>query len=222
MKNVFLILGYGVPEDIFEDGNYARYLKAVFEDVSKMAGKGNKTCTIIFSGGMTDMFEPYERSEAGEMKRYFESLIGERIDIKNWKLLTEEASLSTLENLTFTKGLLERKEVLCEALTIFFEITREKRVRTLANEIFPNTHLAFIPIDFDESNNRYLDIQFIQAKEAAALKQDLKALNEPDYRKKYRSIYEEKFTALRNAKPEERDAAIKKWWEKEMKEFAEG
>ena len=216
MKDVFLILGYGVPEDIFKDGNYARYLKAALDNFLKKEND-RRNGLIVFSGGMTDMFEPYERSESREMKRYFESLLKGTAVTQNWKILNEEASLSTLENLIFTKDLLEREEVLCETLTIFFEITREKRVRTLAKKVFPEANITFIAIDFDQTSNRYLDREFIQKKEAAALKQDIKAIEGPEYRKRYHELLEEKFSLLRHTELSKREEVLREWWKNEIR-----
>jgi len=72
MKQVFIVMGYGVPQDIMADGNYAVYLRNVFNHIYDEASRRKVEPIIIFSGGKTDLFKPYKRTEAGEMIKFFQ------------------------------------------------------------------------------------------------------------------------------------------------------
>jgi len=129
MKNTFIVNGYGVPKNIFKDDNYHFYLNMVFNRVwdvvhnspqipsqplrgeakqnppLKVRG-GEGGVMLIFSGGPTDCFPPYKRTEAGEMKRYFLTLMRRdkvRDVTKHWKIVLQQKALTTVENLVYGK-----------------------------------------------------------------------------------------------------------------------
>ena len=83
MKNIFLILGYGIPKNISKDGNYNFYLKIVFNRIFEIT---IKKCLIeplvILSGGKTDCFSPYARTEAEEMTKLFNKLKNKKNNCK--------------------------------------------------------------------------------------------------------------------------------------------
>ena len=90
-----LIPGYGVPRDLFKDVNYRAYLSlcfnALFEKYQDARG------TIVLSGGATDCFRPYRRTEAHEMRRWFQhqKALTEKIIKKElrWKLVEDRKAL---------------------------------------------------------------------------------------------------------------------------------
>jgi len=70
MNDIFLVFGYGIPKNILKDENYNFYLKIVFNRIYDITSKSkSKKTLIICSGGKTDMFKPYKRTEADEMIR---------------------------------------------------------------------------------------------------------------------------------------------------------
>ncbi len=110
-----LIPGYGIPEDIFKDCNYNTYLTGCFNRLfDEYRGAEG---VIVFSGGCTDCYSPYKRTEAREMKKWFEKQMkhirqaaGVRLQ---WRMKTENRSLSTLENVLFFKPFVQpRSEVI--------------------------------------------------------------------------------------------------------------
>jgi hypothetical protein len=187
MTDIFLVFGYGVPKDILKDENYNFYLKMVFNKIYDISIKRNsKKSLIIFCGGKTDMFKPYRRTEADEMIRFFTNLIRKRPFLsrltKNWLLIPEKTSLSTLENLINSKKIIEKKAIKNAHLAIFCEQTRKRRISVLAKKILGARHYSVqvMPIDFDISANRYLLPDFIDRKEKAELKHSLSALKSPE------------------------------------------
>lgn len=75
MKNIFLVFGYGIPKDILKDENYNFYLKMVFNQIYNLVIEKNiDNPVIICSGGKTDMYKPYKRTESTEMTKLFKSI----------------------------------------------------------------------------------------------------------------------------------------------------
>lgn len=97
MKNSFLIPGYGVPKNILKDENYNFYLKIILNAIFDLTvKKKQEKSVIIFSGGKTDCYRPYKRTEADEMIKLFRSLINHaRLGAvtKNWQLIPEKKSV---------------------------------------------------------------------------------------------------------------------------------
>ncbi len=218
MTPVFLIPGYGIPRDIEDDLHYSIYLRTAFNAIYEACARsGEWNATIILSGGKTDMVPPYRRTEATEMKKVFRKLVdrkGPKARTKSWKILLEQRSLSTLDNLLFAREILRRKRLSGAAMTFFCETTRTGRMRTLARRIFPKARI--VPIDFDQSANRYLDPAFLKEKERQVLAFDLWALQSPTYLKKHHSLFKEKMAFLRKAGPAHHVDAVRAWWEKEL------
>lgn len=78
-----------------------------------------------------------------------------------------------------------------------------------------------MPIDFDVSENRYLDPKFIEKKEKLVQKHDLWALQSPKNLKKYHNLFEEKFEFLRKAGPNAHTKTVREWWKKKISELEE-
>ena len=224
MNDIFLVFGYGIPKNILKDENYNFYLKTVFNRIYEITLKSkSKKVLIICSGGKTDMFKPYRRTEADEMIRLLKK-ISKRPFLKkitrNWLFIPERKSLSTLENLLNCWEIIRKQGIRKANLYIFCEQTREKRIKILAKKILnKNYNFLVIPIDFDVSANRYLPIDFIAKKEKVELKYALWALQSPKNLKKYRKVFAERIEYLRKAGPKRDAEAIKKWWEQKLKEL---
>lgn len=225
MTHIFLIFGYGVPRNIFKDENYNFYLKMVFNKVYDLVTKNKPRKTLVlFCGGKTDMVKPYERTEAGEMMKFFNGLVKERPFIhsvtRKWVFVAENKSLSTLENLLNSNKIIQKRKVKKANFFIFCEQTREKRIKVLAKKILDkNYNFLVVPIDFDVSANRYLSPEFLTKKEKIELEHSLWALQSPEKLKKHHEVFVEKIEYLRKAGPKVHIEAVKEWWEKKIKEL---
>jgi len=221
MDKIFLILGYGIPADIFIDLEYRCYLNSIFNSVFEYAQKNKDTkLRIIFSGGKTDMIPPYKRSEAGEMKKYFDFLC-KRDFVKNstkkWSLLVDTRALSTMENIFNSKKIIEAKKIDCNRVGIFCEFTRKNRITKLAKMIFGSKYkFEIFTIDFSISANRYLGADYLLKKEQEAFKFDSWALKSEENFKIYHKNFSDKFKFLRSYGPDRHQEAIRAWWEKEI------
>lgn len=219
---IFLILGYGVPKDMSKDDNYNTYLKTALNKIYDLAIVNQaERPTIILSGGHTDMYKPFKRTEAGEMLKFIKNHISKstlKNIAKHWQFITEAKSISSLENLINTKEILESKRITDKTLYIFCEQTREKRIKKLAGKIFGKIFkISIIPIDFDISSNRYIDPKLITKKEKVELKNALWALESQENFKKLHQLYLDRLVFLRSAGPGIHDLAVKKWWEERLR-----
>lgn len=223
MNNIFIILGYGVPKNILSDGNYGHYLPITFNTIYEASIRGAAKPVVVFSGGPTDIFKPYRRVEATEMARFFrEQLKKLPPRQRNWRMYSEQKSLSTLENLLFAKDLLKKQRVTGSNITIFCEATREHRVSVLAKRLFGKHYsLHVVPIDFDTSSNRYLGADFFETKEARVLQLDLWALKSADNYKRYHQLFLEKISFLRSKGAKHHAKAIEEWWQMKLKAIDE-
>lgn len=224
MRTVFLILGYGVPKNINQDENYKTYLKFVFNSIYDTVLKNKiKKPLIIFSGGKTDIFKPYKRSEAGEMIKFFKTLKNRnfvREITRDWDLISEAKPLTTLENLLFSQEILKKKKINQAQIYIFCELTRVKKVRVLANKVLTKKYkFKVIGIDFDHSPNRYLPLEFIRQKEAEDIKLALWALKSKANLKKYHQIFQERIEYFRQQGPDKHLQAIQDWWQKKVNQL---
>lgn len=220
-NNLFIILGYGVPKDIFKDENYNLYLKLAFNNIFDIVSKNNFPTKILFCGGKTDCFKPFNRTEAEEMIKFFNCLKGRdylKKQTENWELIPEKKSISTLENLIFCKEIIKNKDLKCDSINIIFEKSRERRIKTLARNIF-KSKIKLLPFDFNQSETRFIDQNFINKKEKTVLKHDLKSLEDETYLNKFHKIYQEKLSILRNTAPKDREEAIKNWWKEKILEI---
>ena len=223
MNNIFLVLGYGVPKNS-KDKKYDFYLNSVFNKIYDFTVK-NKISKpiIIFSGGNTDRYKPYKRNEADEMIKLFK-VLKKRFFVKkitkDWILLPEKRSLSTLENFLNCKKIIINKKIKKANIRIFCEQTRKNRVNKLSKIIFSkNYKCCVISLDFNFSFNRYLDPDFIVKKEKTELKHCLWALQSKENLEKHHRIFEEKFAFLRKFRPDKHPDALKKYWEQKFGEL---
>lgn len=211
----FCVLGYGIPKDMSEDLNYQIYLRTVFNGIFEACAQANVwNPVIVFCGGKTDMWAPYRRTEAQEMKRVFGALMKRpvtRPHTRAWKLLTESTSLSTLDNLLYTKELMERGLFSAKHLTIFCEQTRVDRVKAIARKLFTKARVH--PIDFDQSDNRYLDPMKLHYISKGGLSLDMRALKSERVLAAHRTLFKEKLAFLRKAGPDVHVETVRQWWD---------
>lgn len=219
MQEAFLINGYGIPKDILKDEAYKSYLNVAFNAIYDRAVREGITPVVIFSGGKTDMFKPYKRTEAGEMARYFKELAKRpfvKAVTKGWKYELEGRALSSLENMLFGKEILSKKYPQIKEATIVFEQSRAERIHATAKKIFAQLDsLTFLPVDFDISVTRY-DLELVAKKEAEGLKLDLWALQKPEHLKAHRDIFVDKLSTLRKAGPKNHPEAVRAWWQRSL------
>jgi hypothetical protein len=225
MNDVFLVFGYGIPKDILRDENYNFYLKMVFNKIYDFSLQNqHKKSLIICCGGETDMIKPYKRNEADEMIKFFTEFIRQRPFLnpitENWLFISENKSLSTLENLLNGKKIIEKRKIKKANFFIFCEQTREKRIKVLVKKIFnKNYNFQIVPIDFDVSANRYLPPELLAKKEKAELEHSLWALRSNENLKKHHEVFIEKIEYLRKAGLKVHVEAVKKWWEQKLEEL---
>ncbi|MBU2565965.1 hypothetical protein KKG46_00195 [Patescibacteria group bacterium] len=220
MNQTFIILGYGIPKNFFKDDNYRFYLNMVFNKIWDISSLSNSKPLIIATGGKTDCFKPYKRTEAQEIIKYLKILANRsfvKAKTKSWKFIPENKSLSSLENIIFCKKLLEKIPDHGK-INIFCEQTRVPRVTKIANKLLKGS-FKIIPMDFDVTSNRYHDPEFINKKEQTELKHIKWALQSPENLKKHHQVFKEKMDFLRKEGTKNHPEAVKKWWEMKLKEF---
>ena len=138
MRKVFYVNGYGVPKDVFADGNYVRYLQRVLAWAETAAAPVD----VYFAGGATDPAQP-DKTEAGEMERLARSMLHERCrDLVAFHCVTEATDL--LGNVRAFARVLPPDA----GITMFCEYARQDRVRFLAGRYFPGC--TVVPVAFDE------------------------------------------------------------------------
>jgi len=194
MKTIFYLQGYGVPKNILTDENYNRYLNFCFNYIYDYVLRHKVAMPlIVFSGGATDLFKPYKRTEAGEMARLFKKLVS-RPDVRketvNW-------AYQGINSLSAVEGLLvSQKLVGSSDLVIFCEKTRETRMLYLAKKIF-SASIKVEGVDFDSSSRRYLDLDVIDKKERKDLEKELKIIKNPKLLLGYRQEKLKRLKTLR-------------------------
>jgi hypothetical protein len=221
MKNIFIVPGYGIPKNILEDQPYKKYLGLVFNYIFETCTKTNSWAPIIiFCGGPTDVFKPYKRTEAEEMKKLFWKYT-KRGFVKNytkkWNYNIENISLSTVENILFAKKIADEIKSK-KNFYIFGEYTRKLKIQIFAKKII-GKNFKVVPFDFDLSINRYRDPQFIQKKEKIDIKFGLKAIADKNFLIEYRKLFIEKLAYLRKMGPTRHKEAINVWWKEKVREF---
>jgi hypothetical protein len=204
MKQKFtaLICGYGVPKDILTDQNYTTYLvpcfNTLFDRFRDTAG------TIVLSGGHTDLYPPYRRTEAGEMKRWFVRQMKiarqESGATLPWKLALDTKALTSIENVFNSRPYVTKHvEVL-----ICGDKTRMRRLKKFFQTVFPHQPFTFISVDFDMSKNRYR-LDHIEKREAIDLEVGLEAIRNPKVFKLRREFARKKIKAMRKLGPKSTD-----------------
>ncbi|MCR4314408.1 MAG: YdcF family protein [Candidatus Uhrbacteria bacterium] len=195
IQPIFLVLGYGVPQNLKADLNYRAYLNIAFNAV--FARAANAPAAIIVCGGPTNGVPPYDVTEAQALATYLQSMksrpeMNEQADA--WTVFQEGESLSSLENLIFAKRLMEANNIE-GPITIFCEATREVRLGETARLVFGKVRID--PIDFDVSKNRYLDPAVTKKREDIALQETLWTLQDESRLSAHHAFYEKKFEWFR-------------------------
>lgn len=192
-----LIPGYGVPKNILTDRNYGAYLSVcfntLFDKYRDAAG------TVFVSGGHTDCFPPYKRTEAREMRRWFlrQKSTAERAYGRplRWRIVMDYHALTTIENmLNFSKIVRPHTDIV-----VFIDKTRAARMRRFAKAALKR-QARIVPVDFDTSLNRY-QIEAIADRERVDLKFSLMALKDPKVMKLRRDFAKEKLKIMRKLGP---------------------
>lgn len=224
MQNVFLVFGYGVPEDILKDENSNIYLKAAFNRIFDLSvNRHGGDPLVIASGGKTDMRRPYTRTEAGEILRFFKALCQKphlKEPTRGWKFLAEAKAISSLENLLGCLRLLKARRIARAKVYVFCEQTRGRRIQKMAKRILAGYRVRVLPIDFDVSLNRYLDPEVLEKKEQLELKHMQWALQSPANLKQHHAFFAERLRFLRARGPKNHPQAVKEWMEKKMRNIS--
>jgi len=210
MKHIYVIPGTGVPKDIRFDLNYQLFLRQVFNRIFDDTTKRHiLDPLIIFTGGHTDCWPPYKRSEAAEMAKLFKSFMAgpvTRTYTRQWKIKLEDKSISSLENHLFVKRLVGNKKT---NLTWFAELTRVKRHQALGRHVF-GQGFKTIGIDYDVSANRYR-LGMIDDREKLSVAHDFWALRKPANQRAHHRYFLERFKFLRSFPVTKHVEAVHQW-----------
>lgn len=218
---IFIICGYGIPQNMYKDVPYQTYLHIAFNTIFQSCRQ--EVAYIIPCGGPTNGEPPFEQTEAASIAEYLSSLI-QKPELNNqadgWNIIEENQSLSSLENLVFAKHIIEEKK-LDGPITIFCEHTRKNRLQKTANVIF-GVEVNVVTIDFDVSKNRYLEQDIIEEKENQALKEALWTLEHPSRLEAHHKFFEAKFAWFREEQSKGRNTAdiVEEWYTTKMHELA--
>jgi hypothetical protein len=221
MKNIFIISGYGIPKDILKDEPYRKYLGFTFNKIYQIClDKKDKEPIIIFTGGPSDVFKPYKRTEAQEMKKLFLNYAKRdfvRKHTKTWKYKTENKSLCTIENIIYSDSLVKNIRGK-KFFYLFCEYTRRNKVKTFAKKIIKK-NFKVIDLDFDLSANRYLEPEFLHKKESFSVKYELKTLTDQKFKKQFHKTLEDRLDFFRKQGPKKHRKAIEEWWKTTLKQL---
>lgn len=191
---LFAIPGYGIPADMAHDENYRTYLHVAFNTI--IARAGGKPAIVTLHGGPTNCTPPFKGTEAAVMATTLRKLASRpfvKPQTKQWSIVREVKSLSTLQNILYLKEIADAQKLSPKDVTVFCEWTRERRIRLLARKIFGRA-VEVVPIDFDVSESRYGDWE---AREADALQGALWALQSPENLVKEREFFRKKMAYIR-------------------------
>lgn len=212
LQPTYLVLGYGIPEDIIVDRNYNTYLSTVFNTLYREVLSFRQSCRVIVCGGNTDTVKPYDRTEAGELARWFRNLLSAPY-LEAYEplveIVEENTSYSTLENLLNAKKLIKESD----CVTVFCEYTRRERISRLAKQVLGASYKDSIMIDFDTGIQRY-DETIVQEREANMLKYDEWTLSSPNNMQRHHEFYKSRIDFIR-AHPKEPDV-VKRWWQEKL------
>ncbi len=214
-QHSYVVLGYGIPDDILTDRNYSTYLSIAFNTIVRTLHECESMVKLIVCGGATDTTPPFSRVESAELAKWFHTQIQATGDIALASRITiteESSSVSTLENIYNAKKLLEGDE---GAIVIFSEYTRAARVEILAKELFGEGRTHVVPIDFDTTMNRYHDPMFIHSKEEKSLTHDMWALKDSNHMKRHHELYAGRIDFMREHHGD--ISQIQEWWKNKLK-----
>jgi len=222
MRHVFIVPGYGIPKDILRDSGYQAYLKTAFRAVCARLG-ARHTALVILSGGPTG--GRGGKTEASEMRRFARDLSRDPRFNCAWERVEfaeERRSLSSLENLLFARELMKESGIRPRRIATFCELTRKKRIKTLARKIFRGkAAVDVLAVDFDRSPDRYLETETMRMREWNHLKFDLWALKSPENLASHRSLVEKRLRKLRQKGVTDR-IKTQLWWSRELRRLLSG
>lgn len=202
---IFIVPGYHLPKDLFLDEVYIKYFSFVCREIKKICDSKDKVL-VILSGGNIDMDEPFDRILSVEMKKPFLDIAGMH-DLK-CEVLTEVKSLSSIENLIYSKEIIDSIEDEND-IFIFADLQRSNRTKLTADKIFAKYHLLTIDLSSGEEKNNQ---EIVNKKEALALNFSLWALESANNLDEFKKIYIDKFKLLRSVPPEKRKETEINWW----------
>ena len=152
---VAIIMGYGIPDEIIEDGNYNDYLEESLAQIDIL-----KIKTIILCGGRTNPKYPF-KSEAGEMERLIHHLRPKN----DYRILKVGTSITSEDNLIHSRLVILKNDLSPDSIIVFCEYTRTAKTMIHAAH-FLTYQIPFIVkgINFDATRNMRKDIsQYIAA-----------------------------------------------------------
>lgn len=148
-KSAAVIMGYGVPPNIFTDDNYQRYLRAALQRVIVP----QKITRLILCGGHTNIHYP-KKTEAASMLGLLQYLLPEMMSQITCDLV--EDSITGRENLEAADIIIRESGI--EKVYIICEKTRAAKVRLTARFTLPKDFpFEVIGIDFDATRNLLKD-----------------------------------------------------------------
>lgn len=202
---IFIVPGYHLPKDISKDEVYKIYFNYVCQEIKKTCLNGEKI-TVLLSGGNIDMDQPFDRILSKEMKESF--LATSNSYNLNCILFTEEKSLSSIENLIYSKEIIDEIEG-DKLIYIFSDLQRAKRTQLTADIIFKDYKLLTIDLSSKEERNNQ---EIVEKKENLALNFSLWALKNKDNLEEFKQVYVDKFKLLRNVSADKRKETEINWW----------
>lgn len=202
---IFIVPGYHLPKSIESDEVYIKYFSYVCEEINKLC-KDRDKITVLLSGGNIDMDKPFNRILSQEMKKPFD-VVAKKFNI-NCTTLTEEKSLSSIENLIYSKNIIDKingdKEIY-----IFSDLQRSERTKITTDIIFNKYELLTIDLGSKEEKQNQ---EIVNKKENLAIKLSLWALKNNENLEEFKNVYIDKFKLLRNVSLENRKEAEINWW----------
>lgn len=212
-----LIPGYGVPKDILTDRNYNSYLAVCFNTLFDRFRDDEGT--IVVSGGPTDCYPPFERTEANEMERWLETQIRlaemHSSTKLRWTIKTDNEALTTIENVLYFKPVI----IPSSEIVVFADKTRADRMNRFVEEVL-DEKAEVIPVDFDTSTNRY-NSEAIVLREQRDLEFSLKAINDPRLLEIRREFAKRKVEEIRKLGAEKGHEKLPEILERLYQEFKE-
>lgn len=209
----FIIPGYHLPNNIENDEKYIKYFDFACKEIVRISN--SEKVLVILSGGNIDMDKPFDRILSKVMLPLFNSYI-DKYNI-NCLVKTEEKSLSSLENLIYSKDILDEFKENFD-IYIFSDKQRLDRSKILSDKVFDNPIMLGVDISHElEKQNA----EVVNKKEELATKFSLWALNSKDNFDKFKSVYNEKYAYLRTISPEKRKEAEIEWWKEMLSKSSE-
>ncbi len=202
----YIVPGYHLPKDIHKDETYKKYFDFVCREITRTSD--SEKVAVVLSGGNIDMDEPFDKVLSKTMLPLFKEYI-DKYHL-NCLLKTEEKSLSSLENLMYSKELLDQLAPNSD-IYIFSDAQRVKRLTVLADNVFNNPKILGIDLSHPEERK---NAEVVNKKEELATNFSLWALKSKANFEKFKNVYSDKYAYLRTVPPEKRKEAEIEWWKK--------